>query len=485
MPDERASTGIAGLDEVLCGGLIRTKTYLITGPAGTGKTTFGWHFLTAGASAGEPVLFVTFSESEQQLRENAQKSGFNLAGVDFLDLSPSSRFFTHAESYDIFAADEVEREPTTQHLVDAIDRIKPRRVFIDSMTHLRYLSADAFQFRKQVLSFLRYLTDHKATVVFSSEMGPEAPDEDLRFLSDGVIEFALESNNRSVMVIKYRGSDFRGMHHSMRLNGHGIEVFPRLLPETHGKPFSPDPLHFGIPRLDELMHGGIERGTCSIISGPSGVGKTTLGLQFMKEAASRGERSVVFVFEERIDTLLQRCRNINIPVDEMLERGTLALRQVEALKFTPDEFANLVRAEIEQHNAGIVMVDSVRGYQLSVRGQDLITHLHALCKYLQNMGVTTLLINEVESILEFTVSELGISYLADNVLFLRYIEVEIQHRLELRKAIGVLKKRLSDFEKDVREFAITSRGVMIGDAIPNLRGILSGVPHASGMASTL
>lgn len=462
---------------MLCGGLVRNQTYLITGPAGTGKTTFGWHYLTAGAAAGEPVLFVTFSESEDRLRTNAEKTGFDTRNVSFLDMSPSSQFFSNAEAYDIFSPDEVERQPTSQHIVDAVDKVEPRRVFIDSMTHLRYLSADTFQFRKQVLSFLRFLTDRGCDVVFVSESQPDASDDDLRYLSDGVIELSLDTFGRSLLVKKYRGSDFRGMRHSMRLSDRGIEVFPRLLPETHSKPFVPDSLPFGVPELDSLLHGGLERGTTTIISGPSGVGKTTLGLQFMKEAASRGERSVVFTFEERVDTLLHRCRNINIPVDTMIERGTLSVRQVEALRFTPDEFANLVRREIEDNQARIVMVDSVRGYQLSVKGEDLISHLHGLCKYMQNMGTTTLLINELESIADFSVSELGISYLADNVIFLRYLERALANRVELRKAIGVLKKRLSDFEKDLREFSITSDGVQIDNSLPNVRGILSQIPQ--------
>jgi circadian clock protein KaiC len=475
--DERASTGIPGLDEVLLGGFVRNQTYLITGPAGTGKTTFGWHYLTAGVAAGEAALYVTFSESEDRLRANARKSGFAVDGVAFLDLSPSSQFFSQAESYDIFSPDEVERQPTTQHLVDAVEKVKPRRVFIDSMTHLRYLSADAFQFRKQVLSFLRFLTDRGSDVVFVSESASDAVDDDLRFLSDGVIELSLDLYGRSLIVKKYRGSDFRGMRHSMRLSDKGIEVFPRLLPETHGKPFTPDALSFGIDELDSLLHGGLERGTTTILSGPSGVGKTTLGLQFMREAASRGERSVVFSFEERVETLVQRCRNIGIPVDAMLERGTLRIVLVEALRFAPDEFANLVRREVEGQGARIVMIDSVRGYQLSVKGEDLISHLHALCKYLQNMGVTTLLVNELESINEFTVSELGISYLADNVVFLRYLERTFGDRVELRKSIGVLKKRLSDFEKDLREFSITGDGVQITNTLANVRGILSQMPQ--------
>jgi circadian clock protein KaiC len=346
------------------------------------------------------------------------------------------------------------------------------------MTHLRYLTADSFQFRKQVLSFLRFITDNGADAVFVSENASDRLDEDLRYLSDGVIELALdEFSGRSLLVTKYRGSDFRGMRHSMRIGENGIEVFPRLLPETHTKTFAADALPFGVPELDKLLHGGLERGTTTIITGPSGVGKTTLGLQFMREAATRGERSMVFSFEERTETLLHRCRNVGIPVDAMLSGGKLGIRQVEALRFTPDEFANVVRREVEDNGTTTVMVDSVRGYQLSVKGQDLISHLHALCKYTQNMGTTTLLINELESISEFTVTEVGISYLADNVIFLRYLERALGDRVELRKSIGVLKKRLSDFEKDLREFAITGQGVKIEDTLPNVRGILSQMPQ--------
>lgn len=476
--EDRASTGIPGLDEVLFGGFVRNQTYLITGPAGTGKTTFGWHYLTAGAAAGEPVLFVTFSESEERLRANAEKTGFNLEGISFLDLSPSSQYFSEAEAYDIFSPDEVERRPTTQHIVDAVDKIQPKRVFIDSMTHLRYLTADAFQFRKQVLSFLRFLTDRGCDALFVSENALDAVDEDLRYLSDGVIELSLdEVVGRSLIVKKYRGSDFRGMRHSMRIGSNGIEIFPRLLPETHTRTFTAEALPFGVPELDQLLHGGLERGTTTIVTGPSGVGKTTLGLQFMKEAAERGERSMVFTFEERVETLLQRCRNVNIPVDEMIKRGTLALQEVEALRFTPDEFANLVRGAAENDGATTIMVDSVRGYQLSVKGEDIIGHLHSLCKYAQNMGITLLLINELEAITDFTVTEVGISYLADNVIFLRYLERALGNRVELRKSIGVLKKRLSDFQKDLREFSITHDGVRIEDTLPNVRGILSQMPQ--------
>jgi len=474
MPQDRLSTGIPGFDAVLHGGLIPGRAYLVRGQPGTGKTILGLHFLSSGAEAGEKSLYITLGESAEQIRTNAEALGFDLKGIAFLDLSPSSQFFTEIQTYDIFSPAEVEREPTTQQIINQVETLKPQRIFLDAMTQFRYLSPDAFQFRKQVLSFLRFLREQGATVLFTSEGSEEAPDNDLQFMSDGVIHLTFSSEERSVSVSKFRGSDFRSGNHSMRLTQTGMEVFPHLMPEVYRQEFALEVLSSGVPELDELLHGGFERSTITIISGPSGVGKSTLGLQFMKEAAGRGERSVIYAFEERKETLLHRCEGINIPVHAMMKRGTLSVVQIEPLHYTPDEFANLVRYEVEQQKARIVMIDSISGYRLSVRGNELVIHIHALCKYLQNMGVAVLLINEVETITgDFRPTEIGISYIADNLVFLRYLEMQG----ELRKAIGVLKKRMTDFEKTLREFEITRYGIKVGKPLTNLRGILKGSPE--------
>lgn len=473
MLQDRLSTGVPGFDEVLHGGLIPGRAYLVRGQPGTGKTILGLHFLSSGAEAGEKSLYITLGESAEQIRTNAKVLGFDPKGIAFLDLSPSSEFFSEIQTYDIFSPAEVEREPTTKLIIEQVEALKPQRIFLDAMTQFRYLSPDAFQFRKQVLSFLRFLIEQGATVLFTSEGGKDAPDDDLQFISDGVIHLNFSSEQRSLSVSKFRGSDFRSGDHSMRLTQIGMEVFPRLIPEVYGQEFALEVLSSGVPELDELLHGGFERSTITIISGPSGVGKSMLGLQFMKEAAGRGERSVIYTFEERKETLLHRCEGINIPVHAMTQRGTLSVVQIEPLHYTPDEFANLVRDEVEQQKASIVMIDSISGYRLCVRGNELVTHIHALCKYLQNMGVAVLLINEVETITgDFRPTEIGISYMADNIVFLRYLEMQG----ELRKAIGVLKKRMSDFEKTLREFEITRYGIKVGKPLTNLRGILKGSP---------
>ena len=475
MTIERTSTGVSGLDEILSGGLISQQAYLIKGQPGSGKTTLGFHFLSTGISIGETSLFISFSESEARLRRNAKLVDIDLERVEFLDLSLGSDYFTQKQTYDIFSPAEVEKAPTTQKIIDKIEKIKPQRVFLDAITQFRFLAASEFEFRQQTQSLLRFMLDRNITLLFTSEGSERNPDDDLQFMSDGVIKLQIAADKRDLQIAKFRGSDFVAGSHELQLNSSGMAVFPRLVPKAHQHTIELEAISSGIPEIDELLHGGIERGTATIISGPSGVGKSTFGMQFMKEAAGRGERSVLYAFEEGINTILERCKTINIPVAAMIEQGTLSVEKIEPLKYTPNQFAYLVRTEVEQNNATIVMIDSTSGYKLSMQGEDIIRQLHSLCQYLKNMGVTVILVNETHSIAgtEFNVTEIGLSYLADNLIFLRYLELHG----ELRKAIGVLKKRVSDFERTLREFKITKYGIKVGEPLSQLRGILSGVPE--------
>ena len=471
----RIGSGVAGLDDVLCGGFLKGRAYLVRGGPGTGKTILGLHFLAAGAREGERCMFITLGEPADQLRRNGVALGLALEQVHFVDLSPTPEFFVEAESYDIFSPAEVELEPTTRRIVGEIEAFKPQRVFLDAMTQFRYLSAEPFHFFKQVLSFLRFLVAQGATVVFTSEGSPSAPDEDLQFMADGVISLAAAPHGRSLTVAKFRGSSFLDGAHALRLGDTGMAIFPRLVPELPGEEAaSTELLSSGLPELDQLLHGGIERGTVSIISGPSGVGKTTLCLQILSEAAGRGERAIAYSFEESVGMIQRRCDAINLPVRAMMARGTLSLQQVEPLRFSPAEFYRLVLRDIEATAARMVMIDSVAGFRLSLRGDDLVSDLHALCRELRNRGLTVLLVDEVESITgDFQATEAGLGHLADNIVFLRYLEV----RGELRKAIGVLKKRLGDFEKTLREIEITADGIKVGKPLTDLRGILTGTPE--------
>jgi circadian clock protein KaiC len=477
----RCRMGVAGLDEVLHGGLVPQRAYLVRGGPGTGKTTLGLHFLLTGAADGESTLLITLESNEAQLREDAAAQGLDLADVTVLDLSPTREFFAENQSYDIFSPADVERDPTTQQIVQTVQERRPTRVFVDAITTLRYLSPDAFQFRKQALSFLRFLVEHGATVLMSSEPTASVPDDDLRFMSDGILELDVSPDHgtirRTLSVAKLRGSDFEGGCHSVRLTAQGMRVFPRLVPAAHESDFALERVASGVPELDDMLGGGLERGTISIFSGPSGVGKTTLGMQFMKEAASRGERCVVYAFEEQRETLLHRCDAIGMPIREMIDEGHLSVFQVEPLRFSPAEFALQVRKEVEERGARIVMIDGISGYRLTLAGDDLVAQLHALGRYLKNMGVTVFFLNEVEGITgDFRATEAGVSYLCDNLVFLRYVEIDG----ELRKAIGVLKKRMGDFGKSLRELKITKDGLEVGAQLAGLRGLLTGTPEWVG-----
>ncbi|HSJ10890.1 MAG TPA: ATPase domain-containing protein [Longimicrobiales bacterium] len=475
---DRCPTGVAGLDEILGGGLVPRRAYLVRGGPGTGKTTLGLHFLQAGVARGESALLITLESNEEQLRADASVQGLDLPGVEVLDLSPTRDFFSESQTYDIFSPGDVERDPTTQQIVDAIEAVKPARVFVDAITTLRYLSPDAFQFRKQALSFLRFLVESGATVLMSSEATDTVPDDDLRFMSDGIVDLEVSSTHgtlrRTLSVCKLRGSDFEGGRHTLRLTDRGMVVFPTLVPAAHDREFEVVQLPSGVPAMDEMLCGGIERGTITILSGPSGVGKTTLGMQFMKHAASQGERAVVYAFEEHVETLLHRCHNIAIPVRDMIEAGNLSVVQVEPLRFSPAEFALMVRREVEERGTKVVMLDGIAGYRLTLAGDDLITQLHSLGRYLKNMGVTVIFINETESITgDFRATDIGVSYLCDNLVFMRYMELNG----ELRKSIGVLKKRLGDFGRNLREFEITPQGVTVGEPLQGMRGLLTGMPE--------
>jgi len=474
----RCSLGIPGLDRVLGGGLPPRRAYLVRGGPGCGKTTLGFHFLTDGAKAGQPVLCITLGESAGQLRNNAANQGMDLEAIEILDLSPTQNFFEESESYSIFSSAEVEGKPIADEVKAAIERVKPARVFIDSVTQLRHLSNDPYQFRKQVLSLVQYLIAAGATTIFSSESLGDSDDEDVQFMSDGIIVLDSTDKGRVVRVTKMRGSDFLSGDHGVRLDTTGMTVFPALRPDRHGRDFEYEKVASGIPDLDSMLGGGLERGTTTLISGPTGVGKTTVGAQFMKEAAGRGDRSVVFTFEEDSGTFLHRCESLNVPARQMVENGRLAVHYIEPAYYGPDEFAGMVREEVEKHDTRIVMIDSTSGYRIALKGEEATIHLHSLCRYLKNMGVTTILIDETEGIGTGigSASGIGVSYLADTIIVMRYLEF----RAELLKTIGVLKKRTSDFERTMRELKITPHGLKLGEPLLRLKGLLTGDSQLGG-----
>ena len=472
----RISTGIPGLDELLSGGFIPERSYLVRGRPGTGKTILGLHYLTTGVANGESALFINLEEEVEDIKQNATEFGFDLTGVDFLDLSPKSDFFTDDRGYDIFEPSQVERDPLIETISERVTELQPDRVFVDPITQFRYLSADEYQFRKQALSFMRLLSELGATVMFTTQATDSKPDDDLQFMSDGTIELGDSAMGSTIDVPKFRGSSVQDGHHAMDITDAGIVVYPELHPGSHDRQFESEAISSGVPELDEMLNGGIERGTVTVISGPTGAGKTTLSTHFMKEAAERGERSLMYLFEESAATLRTRSEAIGVPVRDMEDRGTLAIEELEPLDMSPQQFAQEVRHEVENGGGDIVMIDGIAGYQIAIQGdrQKLTRKLHAVCRYLTNMGVTVILVDESSTLMEeFRATDSGVSYLADNILFLRHME----YGGELRKVVGVLKKRTSDFQRSLRELEITESGLKVGDPLKELRGILSGTPE--------
>lgn len=474
MSSKKISTGNANLDLILHGGLIQQKSYLIKGGSGTGKSTLGYLFLEEGASKGEKTMLITLGESAESIRVNAGRQGINLSDTVIVDMSPGSQELRNEGNYSVFSPLEVEAKPMIDKVTEGIEKHHPQRVVLDSLTMLKYLYENAFQYKNMALSLIKYICSAGATLCMISEVHSVNGEDDAEFWVDGVLEVTNSTDWRRIRVLKFRGSGFHGGDHAMRIDDSGISVFPRLQPNEYDRVFSNTPVSSGIEGLDSMLEGGIEKGTISMFTGPTGVGKTNLGIQFMKQASLRGERSVIYTFEESAELILKRSRIIGVPVDEMIEEGKLTIKSIEPFSFSPDEFSMMVRKDIEENGTEIVMIDSVGGYSLSVRQEDPLERLHSLCIYLGNVGVTCFLVSETSNITgEFITTNLHASYLADNIIFLRYIEVEG----ELKKSIGILKKRMSDFEKSIRELTITSDGIKLGEPLTNLQGILSGVPQ--------
>jgi len=471
---KRLGTGIPGLDEILRGGLLAGRTTLVRGGPGVGKTALGLHFLVEGTKHGEPVAFISHGTTVEMAAADAGSLGLDASGVEFLDFTPGPDFFAESQAYDLFPAAEVEGDSFASAIIERFEQLGPTRVFLDALTLVRHLSADVVDFRRYSQAFLSFLTSTGATVMFASGSSDRGTDEDLQFMADAVINLDYSPTlGRTVTISKLRGSGFRLGAHSAKIDENGLHVFPRLLPERFGRAPVDRMLPSGIGELDAMLNGGIECGAVTLMTGPTGVGKTTMGTQFIKEAARRGERSVIYTFEETTGVLQQRSEGIGMPIGEMLEDGMLSIVEIEPLHYTPDQFALVVREEVEERGAQVVMIDSSSGYGVSMQGEQLVPHLHALCKYLKNMGVTVVLVFEVAEITgEFRATDADLSYIADNILFLRYVEIDG----ELRRVVGVLKKRTSDFEKKLRELSITAEGLVVGEPLAGFRGILSGLP---------
>ena len=479
-PDAVVPSGVPGLDALLDGGFVSGRAYQVRGLPGTGKTILSWYFLTGpnrnapqNASPEGSSLLITFDEPEHQLRADARRFGFDTEPVDVLDLSPTSdKFVGEGNPDNFYSTGNLNLGSIAEEITDAVDATTPTRIVVDSMSHFRQFVADPSQDRIQVLSLLRYLKERDATVLLVSE-GGENPDGNLDYLADGIIELRRDEGGRTVEVLKQRGRPFQSGRHSLSIGPEGMSIHPRLNPAEKEETDVGIMLSSGIPQLDELLGGGITEQTITMFSGPSGVGKTTLGLQFMKEAAGRGKKSILYSFEEETGTILHRSGSINLPVREMVEQDTLQVRQFRPWSFDEGLFVDQVRRDVEE-GTQIVMIDSISSYEACGPPARMRAQLHRLCKYLVEHGLTVLLVNEIREITgTFRATEGDVSHLADNLVFLRYLEIAGA----LRKAIGVLKKRAGNFEKSLREFRISEHGIRVGEPLVELRGVLTGNPE--------
>ena len=475
METPRVETGVPRTADVLDGGLRPASATLVRGAPGAGKTIFALHFLTAGSTPEETGLYINLGEPAGYLRKTAEGFGLDVGPVEFLDLSPSGSQFRNDNTYDLFRSGELENPSLVDAIRDEVEDIDPDRVVIDPVTEIRHLTPDERQFRTQVLSLLDFLKAGDATVLLTSQAAPSIPDDDLQFLVDAVLDLRIDGNRRTFSVSKFRGSDARAGPHTVTIDDDGMHLWPALDPSSHGREGRLETLSSGVDEFDTLLAGGLTTGTVTFLSGPTGVGKTTTGLQFVSEAAARGRRSVLYSFEEKRKTILARSEAIGIPVREMIDDGTLVVEEIGPGELALDEFTHRIRTEVEERSTDVVMIDGVTGYEQAFEGGSLdpIRRLVKIGRYLRNMNVTGIVTNEVHRITgEFRATEQRMSHLADNIVILRHVE----YRGELRKVVGVLKMRTSDFETGLRTLEITSDGLAVGDPLPELRGILTGTP---------
>jgi circadian clock protein KaiC len=482
-PSHRLPTGIAGLDIVMEGGWPRGGSYLIQGSAGTGKTTVALHFLMQGAAAGDRCLFLSLSESEPELRYSAGTHGWTLEGIEIADLSDTQTSSTGASDYSVFSADEVELNEIMDRIRGKVEEGRPQRLVLDPISGIRMLSGNATRYRQQVLGLKDFLRNHDVTALILSDASDSETHAYLETAVRGVLSLRQElgdygDTRRFLGVQKLRGSSFVSGEHPFRIETGGIVIFPRLgnAPPRDGE--QREVCGSGVERLDRLLGGGIERGSATVISGQSGVGKTTVALQFLVQAARQGETARVFSLDESAASMLHRGEAMGLPVRQMVNEGRLKIERVRSTELYPAEFARLVQRAVDEEGVQMVLIDSLTGYRAGVSGEaHLVHHLSQLLDYLSNEAVTTFLTLESTDLTSLAVTDpFGVSYLSDNAILLRFFEAAG----EVRRAINVLKKRSGPHESTIREFQFSGDGIRIGVPLVEFRGVLGGTPEYVG-----
>ena len=487
LPDKAAS-GVPGLDEILLGGFAKGSLFLIEGSPGTGKTTVALRFLLAGADAGERNLYITLSETRDELLRGAASHGWTLGtGIDIFELQPPDSILDSDQQQSLFYSSDLELGETVKLIFEEVERTNPSRIVIDSLSEIRLLAQSSLRYRRQLLGIKHYFARHDITVLALDDLTAEALDKTAHSIAHGVIRLeelspSYGAERRRLRVIKYRGQPYRGGYHDFIIRSGGVEVFPRLVSSEHRKKVSAINISSGNAQLDTLLGGGIEGGSSTLLLGPAGSGKSLLVCQFAAAAIARGDKAALFIFDEELGLLFRRLKGMGIDLEDLRNQGSLLVEQVDAAELSPGEFTHRVRSQVHQHAVRTVGIDSLNGYQSAMpEEQSLILHMHELMQFLNRQGAATFLTVAQHGLVGEMKAPVDVTYLADTVILLRYFEAVGR----VRRAISVIKKRTGAHEDTIRELKITGDGLVLGDPLHDFQGVLRGVPTYTGTSKPL
>ena len=489
MPESvpRVRTGISGLDDILSGGFPSKHLYLVEGDPGTGKTTLALQFLLEGEKHGERGLYVTLSESKDELLGVAKSHGWSLDKITIFEMTPQEAELDPEAQYTVFHPSEVELADTMGQVLKQIDEVQPSRIVFDSLSELRMLARDSLRYRRQILGLKRYFSGRNCTALLLDDRTAEGDDLQLQSIAHGVLmlqnlgrDYGI--NRRRLEVRKMRGSLFREGFHDYVIETGGVKVFPRLVASEHKPDGNSKPVHSGLPELDRLWGGGIDSGTSTVLMGPAGCGKSTIALLYATAAADRGESAAFFTFDETLSTLVLRAEGLGIPVKKHMDSGRLIIRQLDPAEVSPGEFVHSVRHLVDD-GVKIIVIDSLNGFMNAMPGEEYLTmQMHELLSYLNQQGVVTLITLAQHGLIGHSMSSpVDISYLADSVLLFRYFEA----RGEVKQALSVLKKRSGRHERSIRELSFRDSRIQVGQPLHQFDGVLTGVPKFIGSSGAL